>query len=140
VNEKKLSDEEAKEMLKRLSEHFGEPVMPAGQYCAALNLWAAALRGKVERLEAAMREPGHSASDEHKHCKEFANMVGHVFMQIYKSNLLHRLIYQGESLRTEMCPIHKGVWSGCVPPDENPCACQKTQSGGTGSNVTGWLP
>lgn len=60
---------------------------------------------------------------------------------IQKSNLLARLIYDGEELRTEQCPVHKGHWSGCqwgYPP----CDCQKVMSDGHvgyDSNVTGWL-
>ena len=65
--------------------------------------------------------------------------VDFVFLQIRKSNLLHRLIYMGESLRKEPCPVHQGKWSGCKWEDDN-CACQGLQRGGFASDVTGWLP
>jgi hypothetical protein len=137
----KLSDVEVKEMLTKLRAHFGEPVMPVGQYCAALNLWASALRMKVDRAEAAAAAEPESeyAKDDLKQAEKFASDVGYVFMMITKSNLLSRLIYEGESLRTEMCSVHKGRWSGCAWP-EKPCECQNMQGGGAGSNVTGWLP
>ena len=59
--------------------------------------------------------------------------VGSVFLQISNSNLLWRLIYQGEELRKEMCPVHKGTWSG-YGFDEPYCECQH------GFDITGWLP
>jgi hypothetical protein len=140
----KLPEAEVKAMLEKLRAHFGEPVMPVGQYCAALGLWASALRMKVDRAEkAAAAEPeSEYCKDDLKQATEFANEVGHVFLMIGKSNLLSRLIYEGESLRTTMCPEHKGRWSGCVWHEDasKDCACQRTQSGGVGSNVTGWLP
>lgn len=158
----KLSDDEAKEMLSKLAQHFGEPVMPVGRYCAALNLWASALRMKAERLNTPWVCDGTCSGDElgdcnhasrtteamdqtkrdADHATKFADEVGGVFMQISKSNLLARLIYEGESLRTEMCPVHNGVWSGCgwAEKDENNCKCQHSQDGHIGSNITGWLP
>jgi hypothetical protein len=141
LGENKLTDADAKAMLEKLARHFGESVMPVGQYCVALNLWASALRDKAERL-AAIAEPTEVEKDDAKAAVDFANAVGGVFMQITKSNLLHRLIYQCESLRTKMCPVHEGRWSGCAWPekDKDCCACQGVQSGGFGSNVTGWLP
>src|SRR5271163_2412374 len=141
----RLSEEEVKEMLGRLTKHFGEPVMPVKQYCAALNLWSSALRMKADRLEAAaVEKAGSSVTEDIKkgarsdadHAFEFANEVGGVFMQITKSNLLSRLIYDGESLRLTMCPIHQGRWSGCkwAEEDDKNCKCQHMQSGGIGIN------
>lgn len=52
-------------------------------------------------------------------------------LTIHKSCLLDRLIYGGETLRTEKCPQHQGRWSGCR---FEPCECSH------GSCVTGWLP
>jgi hypothetical protein len=140
----RLADDEVKEMLGKLSRHFSEPVMPVGQYCAALNLWASALRMKVERAEAvvAIKPESEYAKNDLKEAMDFAKEVSRVFMMIDKSNLLSRLIYQGESLRTEMCPVHKGVWSGCTWSENvgDACACQHAQNGAIGMNVTGWLP
>ncbi len=151
AKKKQLSSDEVKAMLAKLTEHFGEPVQPVRQYCAALNLWASALRMKAERLEViaiektasdASEESKASAKEDAENAEKFARDVGHVFMQITKSNLLSRLIYDGESLRTEMSPVHKGRWSGCkwATEDDKNCKCQHAQAGGIGINVTGWLP
>ena len=61
-----------------------------------------------------------------------AKSVRDVFFQIGKSNLLARLIYGGEKLRTKMCPEHKGHWSGCVFREEDRCP--------HGCQHTGWIP
>lgn len=65
--------------------------------------------------------------------REFENRsqyVDDVFRQISKSNLLARLLYAGEKIRAEMCPIHKGVWSGIEWGDTVcPHKCQ----------LTGWI-
>ncbi len=59
-----------------------------------------------------------------------------------KSNLLYRLIYLGERLRTEKCPVHDGHWVGCA--FGTYCDCQKVIDPEDGlvyydSNVCGWL-
>jgi hypothetical protein len=41
-----------------------------------------------------------------------ANSVEHVFLSISKSNLLARVLYGGEKVRTVQCPEHKGKWNG----------------------------
>lgn len=48
---------------------------------------------------------------------------------IEKSSLLYRLLYLGEPLRTQKCPVHLGVWHGIQPV---PCP--------HGCGLTGWLP
>lgn len=107
--------EYAESLLRTLSAVYEEPVMPVSRYCKALETWAKAVQqchdGRL--LEVA------------KHFDEIA-------MAIRKSNLLFRLIYLGEQIRTVPCPVHKGVWSGCKPDGE--CECM------SGFNVTGWLP
>jgi len=161
MNEEKLSAKEVDAMLKKLSKHFGEPVMPVGQYCAALGLWQHAIREKYlwlkKKLDAGEAKipiqtglflQGQGAfnydkdvDSEMENAKILSQEIDHVFMQIQKSNLLARLIYCGETLRTERCPAHQGFWSGCdFGPDGSECACQKMQKGGFDSNVTGWLP
>jgi hypothetical protein len=50
-----------------------------------------------------------------------------------KRRVLDRFIYRGESLRENMCPIHKGHWSGCNITGENPCECAHDTC------ITGWL-
>ena len=75
--------------------------------------------------------------DEHTRAwrEEFSAHWVWIRRAIRKSNLLHRLLYQGEKIRTGMCPIHKGRWSGCLPLEDMTCGgvCAN------GHNVTGWL-
>lgn len=53
--------------------------------------------------------------------------IDNTFGMIQKSSLLARLVYCGEAVRTEKCPIHKGQWSGIG-------ACEY------GCGQTGWIP
>lgn len=80
-----IPPEEVEEMLAELSAHFGEPVRPVSHYCKALDAW-----GKVADI------------------KDYRSIRA----EIMKSNLLARMIYGGEKLRTKQCPRHHGVWFG----------------------------
>lgn len=58
-----------------------------------------------------------------------------ILIDIRKSALLWRLLYQGQKVRNVKCAIHKGhlamhQWMGSPSEGEKPCAC----------NGTGWLP
>jgi hypothetical protein len=108
-----MSRQQAEVQLKLLEEHFGEPVQPVSRYCGSLEAWANAVRANPE-------------------LKDLAMDIGRVFLAIRKSNLLARLIYGGQEVRTRKCPVHQGRWSGCVFEDPG-CGCLD------GSNVTGWL-
>jgi hypothetical protein len=113
-----LTDEEAKVLLERLRRHFREPVLPVSKYCEALRTWAgAAAQGYDHENRIVSASPGE---------------IQDVFLAIRKSNLLWRLIYLGEPLRTIKCPTHEGRWSGCD--GFNRCACS------SGHDITGWLP
>ena len=103
-----MTDAEAESMLKQLTEHFNQPVMPIERYCEAFHtwFWAAGPYLKIDPMR--------------------------MVTAIHKSNLLRRLIYQGEKLRTVKCPTHKGEWSGCS--GFEPCDCK------SGIDITGWLP
>ena len=59
--------------------------------------------------------------------EEADHQVDRTFLSIRKSNLLARLLYAGEKLRSQACPEHKGKWSGIEWPDK-PCPhkCQMT--------------
>jgi len=59
-----------------------------------------------------------------------AFQVDRTFLSIGKSNLLARILYSGEKVRTKMCPEHKGKWSG-IEWGDNACPhkCQ----------LTGWI-
>jgi hypothetical protein len=64
------------------------------------------------------------------HFEEAAYQVERTFLGIHKSNLLARLLYAGEKLRTKKCPEHKGHWSGIEWSDTVcPHKCQ----------LTGWI-
>lgn len=109
----KLTEDEAQAMLDQLSEHYGVRVAKVSDVCNALYEWA--------RI---MRESGY--------LPEIDKALGPLHIPLMKSNLAHRLVYLGEPVRTEPCPIHKGHWSGCVFFED---ACPHCMSG---SNVTGW--
>ena len=98
------------------------PTLKAEKFCEAFYTWA----------EACQTEPPADDEDKKRWRKEFVHHWDFISIAIHKSCLLNRLIYAREPLRTEMCPQHKGKWSGCVF-EKLECGCQ------SGSNVTGWL-
>lgn len=111
-----LTPEQAEAMLKRLSRHFRQPVLPIRRYCDALCLYADILSEQCA--------PGRS---EHPRGEGYVHLLQGTIRDIRKSNLLARLLYAREKLRTRPCPEHKGQWSGI---DECPYGC----------GSTGWLP
>lgn len=98
------------------------PTLKAEQFCEAFNTWARACQKELPTDDAATK----------RWREEFANHWGFIELAIHKSCLLDRLIYARETLRTVMCPQHKGKWSGWVF-ENSDCGCQ------FGPNVTGWL-
>lgn len=114
----KLSDAEVDRMLVELRAHFGEPVLPMSRFCSAIETWMMA-------IEALAQE---TADDEWRQGYEYHTHLTQIRVDIHKSNLLARLLYGGESLRTQRCPLHKGRWSGTGMGCSHGC-------GGTG-----WLP
>jgi hypothetical protein len=119
----KLPEEQVQTMLAQLREHFGQPVMPIGVYCEGFRNWVRAIEMAVERTTGG-RQENH---------KNMLRRIEAVRLDVTKSNLLYRLLYLGETFRTEPCPVHKGEWSGCVGPEQ---ACPHCMSG---INVTGWV-
>ena len=87
------------------------------EYCQKIGQWAEACCTDLP--------------DDSESKKEWrANFRKHwAFMRLAasKSNLLGRLVYGEQDVRTEMCPTHKGHWSGL---DDGSCKC----------GHTGWLP
>lgn len=116
------NDEEAEELLKKLSKHYQQPVMPVQRYCEALKTWADCLETAASEDDEAGTRP---------RFKYLMPMLDDVRLAISKSNLLWRLIYGGEKLRTKKCPEHKGRWSGLSSPDND---CEH------GCDFTGWVP
>lgn len=116
-----MADDPIREAHALLAVHYGEEVLPVGQVCQALAVYARTLREQGEDgpfppdVAQAIREHGEVAVT-------FAR----------KSNLLFRLLYLGEPVRREPCPEHGGHWSGCQP-EPCPHGCS------SGRDVTGWL-
>lgn len=79
-------------MMVQLSKHFGQPVRPVKDYCAALSTWFGIYKEKADETSQAILYKAN--------------------IDLSKSNLLWRMIYNGEKLRLNPCPIHKGKWSG----------------------------
>lgn len=121
MTDEKLTDEEAEALLKKLSKHYGQPVMPVRRYCDALWTW-------MDCVEDAYKEDGAKPTSKFA---DIAPRMRSLRTAIQKSNLLWRLIYGGEPLRTKKCPVHQGHWSGLPHPDND---CEH------GCELTGWIP
>ena len=93
------------------------------KFCRAMDTWA----------EVCQRELPSDCEYRLQWRKEFAGHWGFIRLAILKSCLLDRLIYGGEKLRENMCPIHKGHWSGCNITGEEACDCAHDAC------ITGWL-
>ena len=111
-----MTETEAEDLLKQLTKHYGEPVLPLEQFCLAMRTWFGAIRTNVAR-----------GGD---HGRAYALELGMMDIDIRKSDLLARLLFGGEKLRTVPCPEHKGRQDTHALVVGTPCAC-----GGTG-----WLP
>jgi hypothetical protein len=98
------------------------PTLKAEEFCNAFYTWAEACQTELSTDDEGMKQWR----------KDFANHWSFIELAVHKSCLLNRLIYGREPLRTEMCPVHKGKWSGCES-ETLDCGCQFA------SNVTGWL-
>lgn len=145
-------------MLVRLQAYFRSPVMPIERYCAHLRTWQRAMderaydlktelfpdmmdhsdRAKCEagykQYQAELANPPAERRhdiDQLKRYEATSDQINYVFLQITKSALLARLIYDGEKLRSTKCPLHKGHWSG-LEFGSNVCP--------HGCQLTGWIP
>lgn len=98
------------------------PKLKAEEFCEAFYTWAKACQTDLPTDDEGTKQWR----------REFVSHWSFIELAIRKSCLLDRLIYGRELLRTEICPIHKGRWSGYVR-ENLPCGCQFR------SNVTGWL-
>lgn len=138
-----MNNEEAEALLLKLGKHYGCPVMPINKYCDGLRTWQKALIERSERLAKELRELKEAdVSEADKKFKIYGlnnyieryekdlEHIRHTFLMIRKSNLLDRLLYCGESLRKEMCPEHKGHWTGGLA---NVDTCEY------GCQLTGWI-
>lgn len=111
----------------KLAEYYKEPVRPISFYCNQFILWRRAILDALER--------GDFDWDDYtkERWQKVVSALNEVEIPIRKSNLLWRLLYGGEDLRTEQCPIHKGHWSGCKFGGD---ACPHCMYG---YDVTGWV-
>ena len=107
---------QAQNAISALSKYFGEPVCRVSFICDSFRQWFSVLKTQGHRVD-------------YPWVKDISNLE----LAIYKSNLLWRLIYEGQNLRKKECPTHKGAWSGC---SSEPCPDGCTD----GINITGWLP
>lgn len=128
IGGRKTTDEEIDRFQAELEK--GVPVMPVTFFCNFLKDW--------HRLSLESCPEGETEEEkkEFDRRKERYDEIRLIFIDIQKSNLLWRLIYAGEPVRTTPCPVHKGRWSGCNPPEETGCNGACIFEG----NVTGWLP
>lgn len=108
------------EVLRMLSEAHREPVLPMSRFCSAISTWFRV----IERLNAAVTP---EESWRGTQGKNYHSVLFQIERDIRKSNLLARLLYGGQKLRTQACPIHKGKYNG-----EGDCS--------EGCEGTGWLP
>jgi hypothetical protein len=116
-----LTDEQRRFYTQELTKHYGEPVMPVSRYCDKISQYIKAL---------SQCETGGALSQQQ--LEELKPHLLGFHLMTAKSNLLHRLLYLDEDLRTKKCPEHNGVWSGCDwPPCPHGCS--------SGNNITGWI-
>jgi hypothetical protein len=122
-----LATDSVERMEEALKQHYGDVVLPAREYCDAFRSWADVIRIKLRDEEL----------DDGERARWEAVIAAFNSLQlpIGKSNLLARLIYNREPLRTQPCPIHKGRWSGYAM--GAPClhGCNLGWA-----DITGWLP
>lgn len=109
-----MTDAEAEEALAALEKHFKEPVLPLSRFCTAITTWFRAIERAnedVTLLRPGRRIPG----------SDYFQMLRKIERDIRKSNLLARLLYGKEQLRTVRCLTHNGHWTG-----DGECACEGT--------------
>lgn len=99
-NDALISRGEANELQRRLEQFYGQPVLPLDNFCHAIELW-------MDCIVKNNTDPAlHRDAIKHGHIYfEFLNLIR---IDIRKSNLLGRLLYAKEPIRTRICPIHKG--------------------------------
>jgi hypothetical protein len=95
---------EAHELLRRLEQFYGQPVLPLENFCHAMELWMDCI--VKNNTDSTIIQGGTN------HGQKYFEFLNQMRIDIRKSNLLGRLLYAKEPLRTRMCPIHKGHWNG----------------------------
>jgi len=103
-NDATRSKQGAQELLRRLEGFYGDPGLPLGNFCHAIELWMDCI--VKNNTDPALNRDGIKQGSMYF---EFLNLIR---TDIRKSNLLGRLLYAREPRRTRMCPIHKGHRNG----------------------------
>jgi hypothetical protein len=98
------SREEAREQLKRLEDFYGVPVLPLRSFCDRISIWMDCI--VKNNTDPELTKGGM------QHGYKYYEALKQMRIDIMKSNLLGRLFYAKEPLRTRMCPVHKGHYSG----------------------------
>ena len=130
MSEPLLTDEQAQRMLRLLSAHYGERIAPVSQTCEAIRDWVAACLVAADEY----KQPPEGKRGSPPPLYRVRDMIGIIELEISKSDYLRRRIYAGEPHRTVKCPVHKGRWSGIIPPDERYCPCMDPSG-----NMSGWI-
>ncbi len=126
------SKEEAHELLGRLEQFYGEPVLPLGNFCRAMELWMDCIVNN--NIDPALIQEGINHGQKYFESLEFMRI------DIRKSNLLGRLLYAKEPLRTRMCPIHKGHWNGQAMFLRNVTSCVTGRGGSESARMMVDIP
>jgi hypothetical protein len=104
MNSKIRNDAEAQELLAKLEDYYHQPVLPLRSFCKAIETWMECIIKNNTEPEL-VRHDLESGRRYYKHLPQLK-------IDIRKSNLLGRLLFAKESLRSKMCPKHKGHWDG----------------------------
>jgi hypothetical protein len=108
----------------KLAKYYGESVRPISQYCQAFVDWHTGIQAMLSDQDAGGQEENWEGVNE---------ALNVLQIPIRKSNMLWRLIYLGQQVRTEKCPIHQGHWMGYGE-------CENDPPCNSGWDITGWLP
>jgi hypothetical protein len=104
---KEIANEaEAQEVLARLEHFYKDPVLPLSRFCAAIELWMDCVIKNNTDPEPLGKGPTRFLR------QPYFKHLNRIRIDIRKSNLLGRLLFAKEQLRTRMCPAHRGHWNG----------------------------
>lgn len=118
-------NEWVKQYEEALAEHYDEPVIPVSEACAAIEAWGRACSDNHPELDERF------VTQEQRTGAIWRDSGTFLLLHAAKSNMLARLLYGREKLRTAKCPEHDGRWQGLEFGD-NVCSY--------GCGLTGWLP
>jgi hypothetical protein len=92
------------ELVAELSRRHRKPVMAVEKYCEAMNIWWRVFMEKFHKQYKADKARGGTGTSDGLSMES----LRWVHLSIRKSNLLYRLIYLGEKLRTRPCTTPHG--------------------------------